>query len=335
MSKPTGIGLFTLSLLACATSAQTPGATALSGAQSARDPRLTTLDALRAAVEVKDARAVAALYADDAVVEPMGGRAQHGRAAIEAATRAEFEPAASIRLAFPRVWLKDDVAIVEAVFRATHPPASGLHDVGQSEAITFWFDHAGKITHERSYQEQEHLDDQAAGDPGADPLPEIPATTEVHVATSGADDARTIAWANDMEAQNSASDAHMIASLAEPFRWDCSLGFHSSSRPAFAKALASWRTRFPDEKYVATNVWPVGDYVVVEELFTGTHEGDIGPLKASHHPVSWHWLEIWQVKDGKIARGWSWTNFGELLPQIALEPPQSLAKARSACSVEP
>jgi ketosteroid isomerase-like protein len=289
---------------------------------------------MRSAIEAKDAHALAALYADEAVVEPIGGQPQHGRAAIEAAARAEMDPAESIRVAFSRMWIKGDLAVVEAVFHAKHPAASGLHDVGGTEISTMWFDRDGRIARERSYSEQASLESQAQGDADADPIPELPTTTEVHVARDTTHDAERIAWAQDMEAKNSASDEHTLATLADPFRWDCALGFHGSSRDAFAKALAGYRTRFPDEKWVATNVWPVEDYLIVEELFTGTHEGDMGPFKASHRPVQWHWLEIWQVKDAKIAHGWSWANFDELKSQIQLQP-DNKRKPAAACLVQP
>jgi hypothetical protein len=77
----------------------------------------------------------------------------------------------------------------------------------------------------------------------------------------------------------------------------------------------------------------VEDYVIVEELLNATQDGDLGSFKASHRPVQWHWLEIWQVKDAKITHGWSWANFEELRPQIA--PAGAKRKPRMACQVEP
>jgi len=326
--------LLAASVFACTTSSPGAPPSASAAAMPARDPKLAAIDSMRAAIQAKDAHAVAALYAEDAVVEPVGGKAQQGRAAIEAALHAQMDPAESIRLAFPRVWIKGDLAVVETVFHAKHPAASGLHDVGGTEISTMWFDRDGHITRERSYSEEASLESQAEGDADAEPIPEIPTTTEVHVAGDTTHDAERIAWAKDVEAKNSASDESNLATIADTFTWDCALGFHSSSRDALAKTLGRWRAHFPDEKWVATNVWPVEDYLIVEELFTGTHEGDMGPFKASHHPVQWHWLEIWQTKDAKIAHGWSWANFNELRPQIELQP-EAKRKPAAACLVQP
>jgi ketosteroid isomerase-like protein/predicted ester cyclase len=317
--------MFVASLAACGSAPPEPTTTA-----DKRDHRLDTLDKLRAAVEAKDAHAVAALYAERATLEPIGGHVVQGRAAIEVAMRAELAPAATIRVGFPRVWLKDDVAIVETAFRASHTSAA-VHDIGGTEFSVLWFDRDGLIARERSYQEQETLDEQAAGEPDASPLPVISAAMEVH-AGSSPDDAAAVAWANGVMAKSTRSDAETLAVYDEHIKWDCALGAHLSSRAELVAPLAHFRTAFPDQQYTATNVWPVEDYIIVEETLTGTHQGDLGSFVASHKPVSWHWIEIWQVQGDQIVHGWSWTNLKELEQQIGL-PTKS--KLHPACSVEP
>jgi uncharacterized protein (TIGR02246 family) len=334
-SRPIAFALVAASLVACGGASST-SSTALSSAaapRSLRDAQLAALDSLRAAVEAKDAHAAAAVYAQDAVVEPAGGKPQRGRAAIEAAMRDQLAPASTVRMGFGRVWLKGDVAIVEAAFRAAPLAGSRAHDVGETELSVLWFDATGHIAREHAYQEQATLDAQASGEADAEPIPSIPTKTEVHAADTGADDAKIVAWANGVEAAESRSDAEGLAAFDEHVTWDCALGFHGTSRADLAKALGHWRAAFPDEKWVATQVWPVEDYVIVEETFTGTQKGKFGPLEASGKAVTWRWAEVWQVKDGHIARGWSWANFNELRAQIAGPVPPPSVKA--ACSVEP
>jgi uncharacterized protein (TIGR02246 family) len=335
------VALAVVSLAACAstgpTSAPAGGIASPQGPStspaSLREKQLATLDAMKRAVESKDARAIAALYTDDAVVVPFGGRTRHGRAEIEQGEAHEFGPAASVRATPARIFLKGDVAIADWAFRASlaTPPAG--RQVGTSELAVLWFAPDGRIREEHDYMNAGTLDMQAEGNPHAPALPDVPATSEVHDGPA-ADDARAVAWANRYEDASSNDDAKAISMMDEHITWRCSLGFSADSREPFPAVLAHWRAAFPDMHWVADHVWPVEDYIVVEETLTGTHKGEIGPFAASGRPVKWHWAEVWQVKDGKIAHGWSYANFRELRPQVS-DGPAPASKADVPCSIEP
>jgi predicted ester cyclase len=240
-------------------------------------------------------------------------------------------PAQSMQVAFPRIWLKGDVAVVEAVFRATHPASSGIHDVGEDAVFVLEFDRAGKIARELDYQENATLAAQAVGEDGAPAIPALPTTREVHIGGDSPRDASLIAWANDVEARESKSLTDALSVMDEHVAWDCALGFHGTSRDEFAKPLAHWFAAFPDMRFTATRVWPVEDYVIVDELFEGTQDGEFAGIAPTHKRVTWHWLEIWQHRDGKIVHGWSWANFEELEKQ--LQGPVE-HKVKHACALE-
>jgi predicted ester cyclase len=65
---------------------------------------------------------------------------------------------------------------------------------------------------------------------------------------------------------------------------------------------------FPDFKQAVSSQVAVKDYVITEGVFNATHEGAIGPIRATGKPVSIHFLDAAQLRDGKIAHFWTWAN---------------------------
>jgi uncharacterized protein (TIGR02246 family) len=291
------------------------------------DPRVQTLDRMRSALEARDAHALAALYADDAVLTVAGAPPVRGRAAIEAALAAQLGPAQSVQVALSRVWLADRVAILEVPFRASHAPDKHLGDVGTTDAIVLWFDAGGRIVQEHDYQEQGTIDAQAAREADAPALPTLPATTEVHRGPARV----RVALADELMAASSTSDDLLLARMDEQVHWDCVLGLHGTSRSDVARALAHLRQVFPHQAWKAVNAWAVDDYVLVEEQLDATQDGKFGDLEASHRPITWHFFEVWKVDGDRVVRGWTFANFEELEHQVA---PERAGKPHlAACSV--
>jgi uncharacterized protein (TIGR02246 family) len=335
--------LCVLASAACTAQSVQPGAplTAAAAAsapvvpgRSQRDQQLATLDAMRAADEAKDARALAALYAEDATVTRFGGRSLRGRAEIEDALRGMMAPAAAVRSGFGRVWLKGDVAIAEETFNATVPGGTPAPSIGTTMLEVMWFDAQGRIRQEHDYLNQSTLDAQARGELEQHPVPPIPLSTEVHVGVDSPADAKTIAWAKEYEAAASRSDEGALAGMDDHVSWRCVLGFSGESKDDMAHALAGWRTAFPDQRSDVENAWPIEDFIVVEYTFTATHKGKFAVFEPTNHPIVWHWAEVWQMKDGRIARGWSYTNFKEVRAQLGGKP-LSAPASKPACSIDP
>jgi uncharacterized protein (TIGR02246 family) len=326
------LSLFTVAACASAPPPAPTPTTAAAPAASMRDVQLAAIDAMERAENARDAHAAAAPYAEDAVIDLVGGRTLRGRAAIEEYLKEQMAPAAKLEVRVGRVWLKGDVAIVDETIHATPRSAPDVA-LGLNALSVMTFDRAGKVTHERHYQNQGTLDAQMEREKDALAVPPLPSAREVHAGASP-DDAGRVAWANALEAAYTESDEKLLASMDEGLTWSCNLGFNGKSKSEFATPLAHFRTGFPDLKQVADRVWPVEDFVIVEETLTGTHKGKFGPFAPSGRPIAWRWAEIWQVKDGKIARGWSYANFREVLPQLTGEPARP-SKSKPPCSIEP
>jgi ketosteroid isomerase-like protein len=315
-------------LLACKHAAPTSTPT-----EVARDPRLAVLDRMKTAIEARDASAFAALYADDAVLEESGGTPVRGRAQIEATARTMMAPAEAIRYRVARVWLNNDVAVVEAVFRAHHGIASPLYDIGESALSIYWFDANGRITKEHTYRDQPTLEGQAAGDPQAAEIPMLPDEPEIHI-THAATDAATTQWVRDFETKSDTVDLD-AATFTDDVVFECVPGhFHGTNRNETAEAMKHWRVAFPKQTNRESTAWRVGDYVIFEDVFQGVHEKDLGEIKASGKSVQWHWAKIVKLQGGKVSRAWQWGNFDELYRQIGAPAKNpNVKKVVPACSI--
>lgn len=80
-------------------------------------------------------------------------------------------------------------------------------------------------------------------------------------------------------------------------------------------------TTFPD----ATESWPLqfaaGDYTVREGAFTGTQKGAMGAVKPTNKTGTLHFVDVLQVKDGKVAHMDSFANGAEMLVALGVMKP--------------
>jgi predicted ester cyclase len=87
------------------------------------------------------------------------------------------------------------------------------------------------------------------------------------------------------------------------------------------KGVKAYLTTFfkaiPDLKQDKTVQIAAGDLVVTEGVLQGTLKGNLGPLKATNKPISMHFVDIIQVKDGKAAKLTTYANSMELMPPPA------------------
>lgn len=69
-----------------------------------------------------------------------------------------------------------------------------------------------------------------------------------------------------------------------------------------------------------------GDLVAHHITLTGTHQGSTMPLFAgvpvTHKPVTWTYIHIWRIADGKIAEHWACRDDVGLLRQVGAWPPK-------------
>jgi len=83
------------------------------------------------------------------------------------------------------------------------------------------------------------------------------------------------------------------------------------------------KTAFPDFKIEEKEIVSAGDWVVAYSLGTGTHKGDLGPVKATNKPVKIDYAEVIRLENGKIKETWSYMNNLQLYGQLGLLPTPS------------
>ena len=90
-----------------------------------------------------------------------------------------------------------------------------------------------------------------------------------------------------------------------------------TGRKAIEPGLRAFHTAFPDGK-IAVDAVAVGDYVIQHGKFTGTQNGPLDKLPPSQAKVEMGFAEVFEMKDGKIAKLWRFRNGLALAGQLAL-----------------
>jgi steroid delta-isomerase-like uncharacterized protein len=81
-----------------------------------------------------------------------------------------------------------------------------------------------------------------------------------------------------------------------------------------------YRAAFPDLKITVEAQIAEGDLVVTRWSSTGTHEGDLPGLPASHNKVTVTGIGIDRIENGKIVEGWNnWDTLG-MMQQLGAVP---------------
>jgi predicted ester cyclase len=86
------------------------------------------------------------------------------------------------------------------------------------------------------------------------------------------------------------------------------------------KTWDSLKTAFPDLELQPRNIHSAGDWVVAFTVGTGTHKGDIGPIKATDKPVKIDYAEVFRFENGKIKEIWGYMSNIQMLSQLGLLP---------------
>jgi len=301
----------------------TPPTDSLRNLETATNGRLVD------AINAHDAKAVAAVYAEDAVITIPGswiheGRAR-GRAEIELNARQFFDAFEESKFWLSRIWVEREVAALEYGWRGT---ARG-EPAGAVGLMLVAYDHDGRISRENCYLDlntvlaQIHL---AGG--GARPVPAPAASTEVLIAkgTRGEDENLAIAGALN-GAIASKREADFLAPLTDDFEWDEYNKVEPLKGKGAAKASFEGFIRaFPDGKSAITTHFAAGDYVIQETSFTGTQTGELGPIAATKKPVHLHRVDVFRLENGKVIRAWAYENSVELMAQLGLFRPPPLGE---------
>ena len=76
----------------------------------------------------------------------------------------------------------------------------------------------------------------------------------------------------------------------------------------------------PDARIDVGDAFADGDQVAVRLTISGTHEGELMGVPASHRPISFDAMTIIRVEDGRLAERWNVADFLSMLQQIGGVP---------------
>jgi steroid delta-isomerase-like uncharacterized protein len=90
--------------------------------------------------------------------------------------------------------------------------------------------------------------------------------------------------------------------------------------------LGTFLTALPDARTELVNLFSDGSRVATEHVGRGTHSGPLatpaGTIPATGRTVELRFAELYEVRDGKLARMTAYYDSGTLMRQLGLLPPQ-------------
>jgi ketosteroid isomerase-like protein len=230
------------------------------------------------------------------------------------------------KLAPIRVWQVDPVVVLEWAMtgvqsgewmgvKATQKPVT-IHGL-----TVLFFDHNGLIADTHCYFDVGVVLAQL----GAAPVKSIEVPTPLTppgnvtpiVAQGNADEAKNVklvtdSW-DDLEARKEAGYLAPIADDIEVFRLDRAA---SERGKAARRAYFKWvTTGISSLQQTPSGKWGMGPYVIEEYTLEGNHAGRLTDVAPSGHALRLHYVDVDEMKDGKIVRTWTFGNSLELLAQ--------------------
>lgn len=83
-------------------------------------------------------------------------------------------------------------------------------------------------------------------------------------------------------------------------------------------ALNVFRTGFPDIEIVNEDVIAEGNKVVARSVARGTHTGPLLGIPPTGKPAQIHAIDIWTVKNGKLAEAWHVEELLQMMMQLGV-----------------
>jgi steroid delta-isomerase-like uncharacterized protein len=277
----------------------------------------------------------AAMFAADAVIAeitPAGWTEEHGPVAARKSLAPYFTAFPDVRLAVTRVLQRGDLLILEWVSDGTNKGSlGGAPPTGKRAGIQgvslLWFDKKGLIKRAENVFDEITLAQQVGLAPGqARAIPAWPTAPATWIeAQSPAEQKKMIAaakatwpatWSkHDRKAYDAViTDDAVHVELAGPAEY--------KGRAANLGEFDTYAKALPDMHVDIEDAWAFGDVVVLKFVFKGTMKGAIGPFPPTNKPVVIHGVDVDQLRDGKMARGVTYSNAVELLTHLGALPPK-------------
>lgn len=289
-----------------------------------------TLKSMFEALNQHEAKKLASSFTETAVVNVMGTPAEvKGREAIAATYQRLFDAFSSFKAAPARLFAKGDVVVVEWAWTGTHSgdlfgAKATEKPVGTMAVDVLWFTPEGAVKESHVTYDMGTVLSQIGKSPRKGrSIPTLPSSWPA-VATSkgGPEEAKSAEVVGQMyAAYGKKSEADFLGTIADDLEWDeMAMPDTSKGKEAAKKWFTMSTAAWGEPKRTTPNQWTVGDVVISEGVFTGKHVGKLGDLAPTKKDVTLHTVDIVQVKDGKVARGWSYGNGAELMAQLGVAP---------------
>jgi steroid delta-isomerase-like uncharacterized protein len=287
------------------------------------------------AINARDSKKVAGFYAESGVLKVAGAPSDaSGREAISQSWQKMFDAFPDFKMGASRVWVKDDVAVVEWAFNGTHQGdlwgIKGTEKkVGAQALDVMWFTPEGQIKEHHVYYDGGTILSQiGTSNRKVRPIPSIPTSPHVFTSNGAPAEAKNAEVAKAMAtAFENKKEADWLAQMADTVEWD------DMTQPQTAKGkndakkyFKAMMTAFPDVKSSTLNTWAVGDFVITESQWMGTQKAAFFDIPATKKSVTVKTADIMQMKDGKLVKVWSYSNGADLMQQLGLGPKPAEAK---------
>ena len=308
----------------------------LSAAEQRKETRRLVAEALNA----HDAKKLASAYTETAVIKASGMPDDVGRAAIANGVQELFDAISNFKYGVTRVWNSSSIVVTEWVGTGTH--SGDFAGVRATEKPVGWtalsvssFTDGGLIKEEHVYWDTLAVLSQIGAPAGKGkprPIPQLPSgNPETHNAQGTLAELRNIELVKQLSAaRNARSDTDLFGLYAETLeRWDVGTLGPAKGRDETNKGYKSFVAAFPDSTETVNDAWSTDDWVVAESTTVGTHKASFAGIAPTKKQVSVHECHVYQLKDGKIARDWSFASTPELTAQLVP------AKARAAAANDP
>ena len=297
-----------------------------------------TMVGMGEAMNAHDAKKLSGFYADGAVVKQAGAPDSSGKEAVAQSYTKLFEAFPDFKTMASRVFVKGDQVAVEWAFNATHKgDLYGMKatekPVGTQGLDVEWFTPEGLVKEQHVYFDMGTILSQTGmSKQKARPIPTIASKPEVIVSNGGPEEAKNVEVVKNLTAAlDGKKEADFLALLADNIEYD------DYTQPQGMKGKADGKkffkemtTGFPDGKHTITNTLAVNDYVITEGTMEGTHKGSFFGIAPTKKPVNVKNVTIFQIKDGKMVKGWAYSNGADFAMQLGLMPKPGGAPATKA-----
>lgn len=280
------------------------------------------------AMNAHDAKKVSALYTEDTDWKMAGNPPTKGRAAMETELGKFFAFVPDVKIAPAYVFQKGDVTVMQYAVNGTNkgdmgPMKATNKPVGWQAVHVAWWTPDGLIKEEHAYWDNGTMLSQMGLSPRKAPgIPTLATSAQTVVAKGDDAETKSVDLLRKMYgAMEKKSADDFLSLMTDTSEWTDNTQPAPSKGKADAKKFFDMHMKaFPDAKMSVKNSWAFGDFVVTETQMTGTNTGPLFGKPATKKTVALDSVDIVQLKDGKMVKGWSFGNGMQAAEQLGMLP---------------